>query len=219
MPATKNRTRPVIDVGAGSSTLVDGLLDRGFTEVHLLDVAAPAFEAVRSRLGARAECPHYIVADITTWEPTRSFELWHDRAVFHFLTEQSHRLAYRQVLSSALAAGGHAIVATFADDGPERCSGLPVRRYSADALVRANSQDCFARSKERRSMHRSPGGALQSFVFVLFERPTRGWKPSSRCRGSSGWSRAMKSIVVASRHPWPDDRPEGCMLDGRDTAS
>ncbi len=160
---------PVIDVGAGGSTLVDGLLDRGFSDVSVLDIAASAFDATRARLGDRAGRVRYIVADVTAWLPGRAYALWHDRAAFHFLTEEPLRRAYRDTLRKALAPRGHAIIATFAEDGPERCSGLPVRRYSAEALA-AEFAGLLRPVEERRSVHRTPAGGLQSFVFVRFER-------------------------------------------------
>jgi hypothetical protein len=160
---------PVLDVGAGGSTLVDGLLDRGFTDVSLLDIAAPAFDATRARLGSRASSVQFFVADVTSWLPPRTYGLWHDRAVFHFLTEESHRAAYRDALRRGLADGGHAIIGTFAEDGPERCSGLPVRRYSAEALVSEFDGD-LRPVEDLRSVHLTPSGGRQPFVFVLFER-------------------------------------------------
>lgn len=162
------RSDPVLDVGAGASTLVDGLLSRGFTDVTLLDIAESAFEETRQRLLPNASV-HYVVADITAWKPQRAFSLWHDRAVFHFLTDQRDRAAYRSVLAAAVPAGHHVIIATFHADGPERCSGLPVQRYSAEALA-AEFEGVLRPVEERREQHRTPSGSEQSFVYVRFER-------------------------------------------------
>lgn len=157
----------IIDVGAGASTLVDGLVARGFTDITLLDIAETAFAETRRRLPAAQL--HYLVADVTTWKPAKSFHVWHDRAVFHFLTEPADRLAYRSALLAALPSGGHAIIGTFASDGPERCSGLQVQRYSAEQLV-CELGDGFRAVETRAERHQTPGGASQSFVFVRFVR-------------------------------------------------
>lgn len=157
----------VLDVGAGASKLVDGLLARGYRDITLLDLAERGLAVTRKRL---SEAPvKYEVADITRWQPSRLYSIWHDRAVFHFLTSESERSAYRDTLVRAVRPGGYVIIATFAADGPERCSGLPVQRYSEEALVSA-----FAKTLKpleiRFERHRTPAGAEQSFVYALFER-------------------------------------------------
>ncbi len=163
------RGTAVIDVGAGGSTLADALLDRGFTDVTLLDIAASAFTATKERLGARFAGLKTIVNDVTAFVPERRYGLWHDRAVFHFLVEPEQRAAYLRALDAGLAADGVVILATFADDGPATCSGLPVRRYSEEAL--ATEVGAVLRLLEsRREMHRTPGGAVQSYVFASFRR-------------------------------------------------
>jgi SAM-dependent methyltransferase len=157
----------ILDVGAGASTLVDGLLARGYADITLLDIAANALAATRARLPSAPI--HFEVADITSWQPPRQFDVWHDRAVFHFLTQASDRLAYRAALLRAVPAAGHVIIGTFADDGPERCSGLPVQRYSAQAL--AQEFVGALRPVESRALrHVTPGGSEQSFIFLRFER-------------------------------------------------
>lgn len=125
-----------IDIGGGASTLVDALLHRGWRDVTVLDIAASALEAAKRRLGDDAAKVRWEDADITDWQPSRRYDVWHDRAVFHFLTEPEQREAYRRALSNGVAAGGLVIMATFALDGPERCSGLPVRRYDAEMLAK-----------------------------------------------------------------------------------
>jgi SAM-dependent methyltransferase len=155
----------IVDVGAGASTLVDGLLERGYRDITLLDIAELALAATRQRLGAvRVE---YVAADITSWRPARTFDLWHDRAVFHFLTAANDRAAYRATLRRALAPGAHVIIGTFADDGPERCCGLPVQRYSVDALA-AEFAELLRPCESRRQEHVTPGGKTQAFTFVRF---------------------------------------------------
>jgi trans-aconitate methyltransferase len=126
----------LIDIGGGASRLVDNLLARGFRALSVLDLSATALDAAKSRLGAQAESVEWIVADATLWEPTETYGIWHDRAAFHFLIEERDRAAYIVRMKKALRAGGHAIVATFAPDGPERCSGLPIMRYDAETLGR-----------------------------------------------------------------------------------
>lgn len=155
----------VLDVGAGASTLADGLIARGYTDISLLDIAETAFTETRRRLsGAAVE---YLVADVTEWVPERSYTLWHDRAVFHFLTEETQRAAYRRALTAAVPPGGHVILGTFALDGPERCSGLPVQRYSAASLAEGFA-GLLRPVEERCERHLTPSGVEQSFVFVRF---------------------------------------------------
>ncbi|HEY2511663.1 MAG TPA: class I SAM-dependent methyltransferase [Polyangiaceae bacterium] len=160
---------PIVDVGAGASTLVDGLLERGYREIYLLDIADAAFASTRRRLGARASHVQTIAADVAAWRPVHTFGLWHDRALFHFMTEPSQRDAYRETLRAALAPTGKAIVATFADDGPSKCSGLPVVRYSPEGLA-FEFNGLLTPLESRREQHTTPGGATQSFVYTLFER-------------------------------------------------
>jgi SAM-dependent methyltransferase len=158
---------PVIDIGAGASTLVDGLLARGYRDITLLDISERALEETRRRLGEAAVS--YLVADITCWKPERSYRVWHDRAVFHFLTDSDARRAYRDALTAAVSTGGHVVLGTFALDGPERCSGLPVQRYSSESL--AHEFEGVLRLVEARAdRHRTPSGSEQSFTFVRFER-------------------------------------------------
>lgn len=160
---------PVIDVGGGASRLVDRLLERGFSDVTVLDLAEAALAAARRRLGVRAAGVTWIAGDVTGWQPARQYGLWHDRAVLHFLTTAEDRAAYVARLRRALAPGGHAIIGTFAPDGPERCSGLPVVRHDAASLS-ALLGAAFALLDSRRHRHVTPGGAVQSFQFATFRR-------------------------------------------------
>ena len=159
----------LIDVGCGASALVDRLIDLGWRDLTVLDIAADALEISKSRLGDRANDINWLVANISAWMPNRQYDVWHDRAVFHFLTTPAARLAYRQALEAALAVGGHAIIATFAPDGPEQCSGLPVCRYSAESL-RVELGNAFELIHDWKDTHHTPGGRDQSFTWTIFRK-------------------------------------------------
>jgi 2-polyprenyl-3-methyl-5-hydroxy-6-metoxy-1,4-benzoquinol methylase len=161
----------IIDIGGGASRLVDSLLDEGFA-VTVLDLSETGLAASRQRLGPRAARVNWIVADVTAWRPDRSYDVWHDRAAFHFLTEPGDRAAYAACVEAAVRPGGHAIVGTFAPDGPERCSGLPVVRHDAASLGEMLGPS-FELGESRRHDHRTPGGAVQRFQFSRFQRQTR----------------------------------------------
>lgn len=161
---------PIIDVGGGASVLVDQLLAAGHRRLAVLDLSAAALEVARQRLGARAAEVDWIAADITEVElPAARYALWHDRAVFHFLTSAADRAAYRERLRHALAPGGQLVIATFAEDGPTRCSGLPVARYSSAAL-QAEFADDFVPVATRHEAHRTPWGSEQRFVYCHLRR-------------------------------------------------
>jgi SAM-dependent methyltransferase len=164
----------VIDVGGGASRLAEALLQRGFRDVTVLDLSPSALAAAGARIGGGAERIQWIVADATAWEPPRAYDVWHDRAAFHFLVAEPDRAAYLSRLARAFRPGGHAIIATFAPDGPERCSGLPVMRYDADGIGRALGA-AFRRVGTRRHEHVTPWGTPQQFQFSVFRhlpRPT-----------------------------------------------
>jgi SAM-dependent methyltransferase len=159
----------VLDVGAGASVLVEELLALGF-QPTLLDIAETAFERVRERLGVRAAEVGFIVGDITaTALPEAAFDLWHDRAVFHFLTESAQRLAYLEALRRALKPGGFVVLAGFAPDGPEKCSGLSVCRYDAEGFAAQLGED-FELMESTRELHPTPFGSTQAFQYTRFRR-------------------------------------------------
>lgn len=159
----------LIDVGGGASNLVDVLLQRGWSDLTVLDIAAPALEVAKARLGADAAKAAWEVADITAWSPRRAYDVWHDRAVFHFLTEPDQRAAYRAALASGLAADGLLIMATFALDGPERCSGLQVQHYDVASLARELGS-VVEPVDSWEEQHVTPGGGLQAFNWGVFRR-------------------------------------------------
>lgn len=159
----------VVDVGAGAARLVDALLQRGFTDLTALDVSDAGLARARRRLGPAAAQVRWEVADLLDWTPGRSFEVWHDRAVFHFLVDPDDRARYREVLTSALAPGALVVVGTFAQDGPQRCSDLPVARYDADGLAEALG-DGLEVLDTRREEHRTPWDAVQTFTWLTLRR-------------------------------------------------
>jgi hypothetical protein len=159
----------IIDIGGGMSVLIDQLVDAGFGDVTVLDISERALRLTKDRLGSRAGEVHWIVSDVLAWTPARNYGVWHDRAVFHFLIDESERSAYRAVLTKGLCKSATLILGAFADDGPERCSGLPVHRWSADALARELGPD-FRLIESLREDHRTPWGAVQPFTWARFER-------------------------------------------------
>ena len=163
------RDAGIIDVGGGDSRLVDVLVDEGYADLTVLDISAAALARARNRLGAGAAAVTWIAADVTGFEPQRTWDVWHDRAVFHFLTDPDDRAAYRNALLRALAPGGHVVLATFAPDGPNRCSGLDVVRYGPDDLLTALGDEFTLLSGEGH-LHATPSGATQSFTYAHFQR-------------------------------------------------
>lgn len=166
----QGRSVRVIDVGGGASTLVDDLLEAGVGPVSVLDISTAALDAARARLGPRAAGVAWLAGDVTRVAlPAAGFDIWHDRAVFHFLTDAGDRAAYVAQVRHALAPGGRLVVATFAPDGPERCSGLPVVRYAPQDLCAVFGAG-FALRAQLREDHRTPGGVVQPFVYGLLVR-------------------------------------------------
>ncbi|PQO21927.1 SAM-dependent methyltransferase [Rhodobacteraceae bacterium WD3A24] len=163
----------ILDAGGGASRLVDALLARGLGPVTVLDLSSEALAAARARLGPAAAGVTWIAADITRWTPPQRFALWHDRAVFHFLTDAADRAAYLHRMAAALPAGASAILSTFADDGPARCSGLEVSRYAPQTLaaeVARHAPGAFRPEEAFRHDHVTPKGAVQAFQTSVFAR-------------------------------------------------
>src|SRR5437899_3742058 len=157
----------LIDVGGGASTLIDDLLDAGYHDLTVLDLSAAALAVARARLGTRADTVRWVEADVLNASlPTAGYSVWHDRAAFHFLTAPADRARYVTQVRRAVRVGGFVLVATFADDGPTRCSGLEVARYSPEAL-HAEFGAPFRLIASEREEHVTPGGVRQAFIYGL----------------------------------------------------
>lgn len=155
----------IIDVGGGASTLVDDLLAKGYSALTVLDLSPAALDAAQARLGSAASRVNWIEGDITEIElPAHAFDVWHDRAVFHFLMTAEQREAYVRAVLHAVRPGGHVIISTFAEDGPQQCSGLPVMRYDAQTL-HAEFGPPFELVSHEREAHRTPAGNTQQFIY------------------------------------------------------
>lgn len=163
--AATDRAASIIDVGGGESTLVDDLLEQGFQNVTVLDVSQAAIDVNKLRLRERAREVHWIVADITQVElEPGAYDVWHDRAVFHFLTAPEQRTAYVRQVARSVRSGGHVIVSTFGPEGPTKCSGLDVVRYDADSL-RDQFGSRFRLVESLKEMHQTPLGTTQQFLY------------------------------------------------------
>ena len=159
----------IIDVGGGASVLVDRLLDLPFKEIAVLDISETALGKARARLGERAKRVRWVVADVTEAPDLGTFDIWHDRAVFHFLTDAADRRKYVELARQTVPRGGHLIVASFADEGPKRCSDLNVCRYNAETMA-AELGEGFSLVREAAETHTTPWGSTQSFFYGVFQR-------------------------------------------------
>jgi SAM-dependent methyltransferase len=166
------RTTSVIDIGGGASLLADRLVSAGFVDVSVLDISDTALQIGRARLGDAAPVT-WLCEDLFLWRPTRRYGLWHDRAVFHFLTDRNDRDLYLRLLGTTIEPDGAVVIGTFAADGPERCSGLPVARYSPEALTELLSAG-FRVAATGRELHSTPGGVVQPFTWIAAIASSRG---------------------------------------------
>lgn len=157
----------IIDIGGGTSRLVDGLLLAGFRSLSVLDLSEAALATARARLGVQAAKVNWVVADVTTWVPQEIYDVWHDRAAFHFLTDPGDRTAYAERVRRVVRSGGYVIIGTFAPDGPERCSGLPVLRHDATSIGEVLG-GAFELELTRQHEHPTPWGTIQHFQFSRF---------------------------------------------------
>lgn len=167
--ATGVKSASVIDIGGGASRLVDALVAKGHNPVAVLDLSAHALGIAKSRMGDEANAVEWIVGDVTTWKPFKQYDIWHDRAAFQFLNAPEDQAAYAQTLHAALKTDGFAIIGTFALDGPEKCSGLPVTRHDAASIARVLGPD-FRLVVERSYDHVTPGCNVQKFQFSTFRK-------------------------------------------------
>jgi SAM-dependent methyltransferase len=166
--AAPDRLASILDVGAGQSTLVDDLLGLGYGKITVLEISQAALDASKQRVGRLGSKVEWICADVTEAVlPEGSFDLWHDRAVFHFLTEAGQRLAYVESVKRALKPGGSLIVSTFGPSGPERCSGLATVRYDASSLG-SEFGDRFRLAENSLDLHETPSGVVQQFLSCLY---------------------------------------------------
>src|SRR5579872_1734469 len=159
----------IIDIGGGASRIADRLVADGYSDLTVLDISPVALSRTKARLGSRADGVNWIVADITAWHPHRTWDVWHDRAVFHFLIQTEAQDAYLRALAEATREGSAIIIATFALTGPERCSGLPVHRYSVETLA-ARLGSGFNLYDTATERHDTPFGTVQDFVYAAFRR-------------------------------------------------
>ncbi len=165
-----SRDAQIIDIGGGASALVDDLLGKGYKLITVLDISKSALSSVKIRLGEKAESVTWLEGDITAIDlPEKCYELWHDRAVFHFLTEPEQRQQYRENLLNALRPGGHVIISTFALEAPPKCSGLPVHRYAHEQLGNTLGEE-FELEKYDKELHITPGGVEQMYLYCQFRR-------------------------------------------------
>lgn len=164
-----NADASIIDIGAGASRLVDALINWGFKAVTVLDLSEKALATSKARLGVSGTHVRWVAANVTKWEPSQTYDVWHDRAAFHFLTETEDQAAYVERVQKAVRPGGHVIIGTFAPDGPERCSGLPVVRHDSTTLEKVLGRS-FELIERRRHDHQTPAGVTQRFQFSRFQR-------------------------------------------------
>jgi SAM-dependent methyltransferase len=161
---------PLIDIGGGASTLVDDLLETGYRSITVLDISENAIATARLRLAKKADQVTWLIGDITSIDlPTDCYQLWHDRAVFHFLTEREQQRKYRHNLLKVLKPGGHLIIGTFAPEAPAMCSGLPVQRYSAEQLENTLGGE-FELVRQHNELHVTPGGVEQMYLYCQFRK-------------------------------------------------
>ncbi len=159
----------IIDIGGGDSLFTDNLLQLGYQDITILDISKKALDVAKSRIGQVANSLSWVIADISNYETSMKYDLWHDRAAFHFLTVESSIQHYVHLASNVVKSGGYMILGTFAENGPEKCSGLPVSRYSSEELEKKFS-DCFHLLESKQAVHITPAGVQQNFTFCCFQR-------------------------------------------------
>lgn len=158
---------PIIDVGGGESHLVDYLIDMGYSDLTVLDISQAALNRSQKRLGSKANSVKWIQADITTFQPKKKYALWHDRAVFHFLTQKDDIATYTKMVSTAV--DQYLLMSTFSKEGPLKCSGLPITQYDAESIS-ANFSAAFELTQQDREVHTTPFDTTQAFIYALFKK-------------------------------------------------
>lgn len=164
-----DKNSAIIDIGGGDSSLVDFLLAKDFTDITVLDVSKKAISRAKARLGDRAEQVKWIISDVLDFVPERKYDLWHDRAAFHFLNEEGQVKKYLEVLEEAVDTGGFVVMSTFSEKGPDKCSGLEVKKYSISNLISLFSES-FNMMSCKNVDHRTPSGSVQNFSFCSFKK-------------------------------------------------
>lgn len=164
-----SKSSKIIEVGSGDSFLCDFLLDKGYSEITLLDISKKALNAIKKRLGEKTKSIRFLTADVTQFSSNQTYHLWHDRAVFHFLTDELDIQRYIKNVSEKLVSGGYFILGTFSDNGPNICSGLNVRQYS-EVEIAAIFRDGFEKIKCFTEDHQTPSGASQNFLYSIFKK-------------------------------------------------
>jgi len=167
LPQTAN----IIDIGGGDSHFVDALLEKGYQNIWVLDISSRAIDRAKKRLGEKSSIVHWIVSDVLEFEPPVQFDLWHDRAAFHFLTTEDSIYKYVSVAEDAVKKNGYLILGTFSETGPEKCSGLEIKRYS-EASMSARFEVAFQRIKCVHEKHTTPFNSVQDFLFCSFRKKT-----------------------------------------------
>lgn len=166
---TVTKTAAIIDVGGGDSLFVDHLIERGYSDITVLDISESAISRAKKRLGPQASKVQWIVSDITEFVPQRQYDLWHDRATFHFLTTEAHINKYLTIANSATTPSGKVVIGTFSEAGPEKCSGLPVKKYS-EATLTFLINKWFQKIKCIQTDHLTPFNTIQNFLFCSFKK-------------------------------------------------
>jgi SAM-dependent methyltransferase len=164
-----SKTANIIDIGGGDSNLVDALLDKGYQNIWVLDISEFALERAKKRLGDKADIVHWIVSDITEFKPEVKFDFWHDRAVFHFLTEEESINKYVAIIGNAINQNGNFLLGTFSENGPLKCSGLEIKQYSENAM-KLTFNESFEAVKCFTENHTTPFDTVQNFQFCGFKK-------------------------------------------------
>jgi cyclopropane fatty-acyl-phospholipid synthase-like methyltransferase len=159
----------IIDVGGGDSYLIDNLLELGYTNLHLLDISSKAIERIKNRLGAKSENVTFIVSDILNFKPEIKFDVWHDRASFHFLTEENDIQKYSNLVANSIVSNGNIIIGTFSENGPLKCSGLPISQYN-ELKMKAVFENNFDLIESFTEDHQTPFDTTQNFIFGTFKK-------------------------------------------------